>query len=59
MEIISNRKISAGRKIVIRETAQEKGERIIEFLENKLAEATILEKRSIQKKIDAWKKKLQ
>jgi len=58
MEIISNRKIKAGRKIVVRETAAEKAANIIPILERELKRATVLERPAIEKKLAAWRKKL-
>jgi hypothetical protein len=58
MQVISKTKTTAGQTVVIRETPQEKGERVIAILEKNLKNASVLERKSIQKKIDAWKEKV-
>ena len=58
MEIILNRKTKAGRKIVIKESIAEKAVNVIKVLERDLKYASTLERSSLKKKIEAWKKKL-
>ena len=58
MQVISSRKTKHGHKTIIRETAAEKAANIIPILERELKRATVMEKPAIEKKLKAWKKKL-
>ena len=50
--------MTKGTKTIVKESAKTKAENAIAILQANLEKASLIEKPSIQAKIDAWKKKI-